>query len=226
MNDKNFSVLEALSVGWRIFTGNLKLSLAATVVYVVAVVVVAIVFEIIKEVVSYSMINLIIIVASEIVLEVLELLVSLFLDLGMIKFWFNLYDDKGASIEDLFSCGELLPFAFVADILYTVLVLIGFILLIIPGIIWAIKYLFWGFVIVDDKFGPIQSLRESAKLTRGVRWKLLWFIIVVTVINVIALIPLGLGLFVTVPWTSLAFVHIYRTLKNQSAPPKIILTQA
>jgi len=59
-------------------------------------------------------------------------------------------------------------------ILYTLITLVGTILLIIPGIIWGIKFQFFGYFIVDKGLEPIEALKRSAAITKGVRWSLLF----------------------------------------------------
>jgi hypothetical protein len=68
-------------------------------------------------------------------------------------------------------------------ILWAVGVMVGFILLIVPGVI--LLCVWWVVVpacIVED-LGPIQSLSRSAELTRGYRWKVFGLFVLLTVIN-------------------------------------------
>ncbi|MEA3324508.1 MAG: hypothetical protein U9Q37_05135 [Euryarchaeota archaeon] len=57
-------------------------------------------------------------------------------------------------------------------ILYGFIVVGGLILLTIPGIIWAIKFQFFDYLIVDKGLGPIDALEKSSEITRGVKWDL------------------------------------------------------
>ena len=38
---------------------------------------------------------------------------------------------------------------------------VGFILLIVPGIIFALMFLFTTFIVIDREFGPIDSMKET-----------------------------------------------------------------
>ena len=62
-----------------------------------------------------------------------------------------------------------------AIILYHTGRVILFILLVIPGIIWILSCGFYWYVLVDEHQGAIDSLKESARLTRGHRLQLLLF---------------------------------------------------
>ena len=54
-----------------------------------------------------------------------------------------------------------------------------------PGIIFAVAFGFYGFVIAErgEGVGVIDSLKESADLTRGNRWQLFGLGIVLLLIN-------------------------------------------
>ena len=53
--------------------------------------------------------------------------------------------------------------------LYNVLGAIGLILLIIPGIIVSLMFLFFAHVIVDREVGPIEALKVSKIITDGAK---------------------------------------------------------
>ncbi len=65
---------------------------------------------------------------------------------------------------------KVLP-VFIAAILYTLAVSIGFMLLIIPGLILMITLLFFQVLIVVDDEGIIASLKESHRLVWGNYWR-------------------------------------------------------
>ncbi len=57
-------------------------------------------------------------------------------------------------------------------ILYSLIVISGIILMILPGIIWAISNGLASFAMLDKKLSPIQALQLSRKITAGHRFKL------------------------------------------------------
>jgi len=99
-----------------------------------------------------------------------------------------------------------------------IVVAIGFILLIIPGIIAAIALMFTPYLIVDRKLGPIEAMKESARMTKGHRWRLFLFGIVLGLLNIAGALALLVGLFVSIPVSALALVHVYRALEKKEAP--------
>lgn len=113
-------------------------------------------------------------------------LISSYMMLG----WFNallyLYDHNKGSIRALFvSFRLLMPFV-IALILYSIIVLLGTIALIIPGIILAIKFGMFMCVLVDKNVGVIESFRESSRITYGAKWRLFLLSLTLGVIGLVA----------------------------------------
>lgn len=67
-----------------------------------------------------------------------------------------------------------------------------------------------------ENAGPMTALRKSAHLTEGVKPKLLVFYLALLGLNILGTIPIGLGLFVTMPISLIAAAHVYRQLEKQS----------
>ena len=58
-----------------------------------------------------------------------------------------------------------------ASILLALAVAIGFVLLIVPGIIFGLMFMFTTFVVIERELGPIDAMNESHRLTRGHKWR-------------------------------------------------------
>ncbi len=99
-------------------------------------------------------------------------------------------------------------------ILLSIIFIVSFLLLIVPGIILSIVLMFSIYVYVDKNIKPIESMKESARLTKGHRWTLLWFSIELLLLNLLGALALLVGLLVTVPVSILATIHAYRTLQE------------
>ena len=145
-----------------------------------------------------------------------SVVLSMTVMMGVIKIYLRFCDGEKGEFSDLFSCYPLLFKYLVGSILYGVIVLLGLILLIIPGIVWAIKFQFFDYLIVDKGLGPIDALEKSSEITRGVKWDLFIFDILIGIINLLGLLCLVVGLFVTIPMTRVATAFVYRKLLHET----------
>ena len=107
-----------------------------------------------------------------------------------------------------------------AHILTVIAVVLGFLVLVVPGIILAIGLSFVPYLVVDRGLGPIEALKESWRITKGHKWQLLLLFLALVGINLLGVLALIVGIFVTVPITMLAFAHAYR----RSPPRRPALT--
>lgn len=105
-----------------------------------------------------------------------------------------------------------------ASILLSLAVAIGLVLLIVPGIIFGLMFMFATFVVIEREFGPIDAMNESNRLTRGHKWQLFGFVLVLLLINVLGLMALVVGILVSIPVSTLSFVHAYRVLGGKAEP--------
>ena len=105
-----------------------------------------------------------------------------------------------------------------ASILYALALVVGLILLIVPGIIFALMFMFTTFIVVDRELGPVEAMKESNRITYGHKWSLLGFTLVLVLINLLGVIALVVGLLVSIPVSSLAITHAYRVLSGRTPP--------
>jgi len=145
---------------------------------------------------------------------VLQLLMSM----GLIAITLRVLDGQSVALNQLFSQHKKLFIFIGASFLYGVIVFIGFLLLIIPGIYWAIKYQFYAYRIVDGDDGVFDSLRRSGELTEGVKWQLLGLSVVNMLLCLVGALFFGIGLLVAVPITMLATGYAYRQLVARVMP--------
>ena len=92
------------------------------------------------------------------------------------------------------------------------MVFLGFLLLIIPGVIAATTFIFAPYLVVDKGLGPIAALKESARITKGNLPRVLALMGAITLISILGLVALIVGLLVAVPVVSVAYVSAYRRL--------------
>lgn len=141
--------------------------------------------------------------------------IQVFVGMGIVNVAIKAHDSiETLDLKDLWIPSLFWKYLF-ATLLVGAITLVGFILLVIPGIIAIVALLFATYLVVDRKMGPVEAVKESAKITKGHRWKLLGLVIVLGLLNFLGAIALMIGLLVTVPVSMIAIVHAYRTLARK-----------
>jgi uncharacterized membrane protein len=135
------------------------------------------------------------------------------IEIGVIKIFLKMIDGREFSFKDLFNYTNLFFNYLFTYILYSLIILGGLILLIVPGIIWAIKYCFSTYLAIDKKMKPLDAIKKSGEMTQGIKWELFLFWLIMLGLNILGALLLMVGLIVTVPVTGLAFIYIYRKLE-------------
>ena len=132
--------------------------------------------------------------------------------LGFVNIALKLIDKKKPEYKDLFFQDWGLVFMYIiTNVIRQIIIIVGLILFIIPGIIFAIKLQFVDYLIVDKKMG-IDSLSKSWNMTKGVKWNLFLLWILIALINIAGALLLLVGLFITVPLSMVATAYVYRKL--------------
>ncbi len=144
------------------------------------------------------------------------LLLCILIRMWLIKISLRFCDNEKVRYSDLFSCFTLYIRVLLGCLLYLLIVFLGICLFLIPGIIWAIKFRFFACLIVDKGLTPIKAFKKSWAITRGVKWRLVIFFVVLGLINVLGAFCFGVGLFATIPTTTLAMAFTYRRLLSEA----------
>ncbi|MBY4250137.1 hypothetical protein HQO37_21325 [Rhodococcus fascians] len=98
----------------------------------------------------------------------------------------------------------------IAGILVGIATSIGFVLLIIPGIVITF-FTWWTFQFVIDRGDePIPAIKASAQAIASNGGTLFVLALALVGLNIVGAIPLGLGLLVTIPITIIAGTYAYR----------------
>jgi uncharacterized membrane protein len=151
---------------------------------------------------------------------------STLISMGVTAFYLAAHDS--AETADLTQLWRPHPFwKYVgASILVGLVIVAGFILLIVPGIILMLMLMFTTFIVIDRGLGPLDAMKESNNITHGHKWPLLGFLCILALINIAGAIALLVGLLVTIPVTSLAFTHAYRVLQPRAGTRRAMLVDA
>ncbi len=146
---------------------------------------------------------------------VLSWLLTIVQSVGFYILLHNLHEKGTVKIEECFQAFDFMGQATLGTILGSVLTILGFILLIIPGLYLCIAYqLFMPFVLFD-RLPAWDALEKSRKVITARFWRITWFTILCLFINFLGACALGIGLLVTMPTTTAATYMLYRHIKRQ-----------
>lgn len=198
-----FSKREALSFGWQTFKAHWGLLLGVTVTSGLV--------SLTQGYLASSQGNQ---GWSPVIINFVFWLLQIIVALGYLHIALLLTAKKQARYSDLFSQYRLVLHYLIGSILYGAIVAIGLVLLIVPGIIFAIRMQLWSYFVVDKHLGPIAALRGSWKITHGSAFNLLLFDVLIGLITALGAMLLGFGLLVAVPVTALATAWVYRKLAS------------
>ncbi len=138
------------------------------------------------------------------------------LAIGMTIFSLNIYRDNNPEIDNLF-----IPFktnwvnSILAYFMLGALVAVGFILLIIPGIIAALMFSQVFFIMGEDKeIQAYDALVDSLNMMKGYKWKLFKIWLRLFGLSILCIFTLGIGFIWLSPYQNVVFATFYDDIKD------------
>jgi hypothetical protein len=197
----SFRIGDAISFGWDRFKDNVGI-LLGTIAIAIAI---DIGFLILSRGVNGGLAGVAIGLASW--------AVSVVIGMGVIRIALKITDGETPEIEDLFVFDINFVAYAVTSILFGIAVVLGLLFFIIPGIMIALAWGFYAWPIVDRGALVGESLTVSANITRGHRWHLMGYGIVLGLFNILGFITL-VGWLITMPVSIIATAYVYRHLSG------------
>lgn len=211
-----FSPGDAIRFGWETFKKRPWFFIGAMVILAVANIAVGIVSGAVDTITGGSYEE------PTVLGNLVSYLLGVLISMGMTAFFLASHDNPHA--VDFATLWHPSPYwkFFATSVLASLAVGIGLVLLIVPGLIAMVLFMFSTFLVIDRGLGPIDALKASMEMTRGNRWPLFWFILLCLLIILVGALALGVGLLVAAPIVGIAFAYAYRLLSGyaaQVAPP-------
>jgi uncharacterized membrane protein len=154
-------------------------------------------------------------------MSLVSFVVSILASLGLTSFSLRAHDNiETVTIGDLWNPDPVWRYLG-AYLLILLIVIVGFILLVIPGIIASLGLSFATYLVIDRGMQPVASIKESWRITKGNKWRIFLLGLALTGVNILGALALVVGLLVSVPITLLAVVHAYRYLLAQAGPAPV-----
>ena len=202
MAKNSFSIKESLNFGWNTFKKNWQ--------FLVQVFIIVTLLSIVPSYLhDWSVQNL---PSVSFIFSILGWVAQMVTGIGVIVICLKFVDHKKAKFSDIYQHYNFLLSYFLGSLLYGLIIVAGLILLVIPGIYFAIKYQFFSYFIVDNKMGPWEAIKASGKITDGVKWKLVLLGIIFAGIMILGVLIFGVGVLIAWPVVSLAGAFVYRKL--------------
>jgi hypothetical protein len=184
---------EVLQEAWEIFKKNPGKLISAYCVFLLINLVAGIVLRLISPI-------------GDFLLYIVDIMVLA----GVYYFYLEVYRDERASIFDIFyPIKEYFVRLLIMAFLKIVLISIGFVLFILPGIYLSVSFIFSELLIADKGFKSWGALDWSRKNVTKSWFSYFAFLLVLMFINILGLIPFGLGLLITGPLSLMAIVVAY-----------------
>ena len=162
------------------------------------------------------------------------------LNLGMIRISLNMINQKNVYFSLLFSSFHMLIPSVLASLVYICILFIAalpglllliyssggiasinifsilsIILLIAPATYLSVRFQFYNYFLIDEECEIIESLKKSANISHGHILELFVIGAMLSIITLISIIPLGLGLLISIPLSTTTLTYIYMVLSKK-----------
>ena len=148
--------------------------------------------------------------------NLLSLFVTPPIGVGLALFFLNLHDGNKLEINTIFN-----PFkdvwlnSVLAYFMMIVIIIIGSILFIIPGIIASLMFSQVFYIIAEDnKIDPYNALVKSKKMMDGNKWKLFKIILRILLLAIVCILTLGIGFIWLAPYQNAVYAKFYNVIKQ------------
>lgn len=203
-----FSAGGAFGYGWSAFWKNVGPMVGITVIILVVSGIISFIGQSTGSVVGSA------------IFGIIGFVVGLILAMGLIRASLAVTNGQKPEISMLTNTDRLAPYA-IAAILFGIGFYIGLILCIIPGIIFALIFMFHGFVVIDSpqEISGVDALKASGELTKGHRGELFLFVLILLGVNIVGALLCFVGLLFTYGISAIAVAAAYKMLKGQALAP-------
>ncbi|MFQ5525174.1 MAG: hypothetical protein ACE5GX_02825 [Thermoanaerobaculia bacterium] len=101
-----------------------------------------------------------------------------------------------------------------ASLVVAVIVWLGLVALIVPGIFFGCKLAFTPYLVVDRKMQAVDAIQESWRMTTGHAWKVFLIGLLAIPIFIAGLVCLVVGVIVSIMWIKLASASLYLAVSS------------
>jgi uncharacterized membrane protein len=154
---------------------------------------------------------------SSIIVAVLSYILLFIFIMGYMKNCFQTIDGEEPQFSAYGQASTKILTFFAATVIYTVIVAIGLILLILPGIYLIVRLHYYAAAIVDEDAGIIDSLKRSWQITKGQELPVFVIFLITLALSFLGTVALMVGIFVAIPLILLIECTTFRSLTAPSS---------
>lgn len=210
--DYEFSISAVLGEAWQKTAGAKGTFWLAFLIYLAISIGISIVMQLVMTAVMMNIEGEGVIVALTIVEQVVMSLILTPVAVGILILGIRRSADASLQAGSIMGYYSHMWRLFLTMILIYVMVFIGLLLLVLPGIYLAVAYYMAMPLVVEKGLSPWQAMEVSRK-TISKRWFTMFFFgIVVSLIIFISMLPVFIGLIWTLPMAMIAYGIVYRNM--------------
>ena len=169
-----------------------------------------------KEVIDFGITKMEITTGGGLFTSLLSLVVTGFLGFGIVEYFLNISRGKEVNWKDIFNRKNMFVEFIILSLIAGLIICIGSILLIIPGIIAALALSMIYYIKLDNPdMSYTDCLKKSNELMKGHKWE--YFVLNLSFIGWALLVPLTLGLlsFWLAPYMAVTECNFYNKLAGK-----------
>jgi uncharacterized membrane protein len=143
--------------------------------------------------------------------------------LGIALFSLSIARNENARFEQLFDGFKNFGLALGAYLLMILFIFLWMLLLIIPGIVAAIRYAMTFYIIADNPgIGPLEAIDKSKEMMYGYKMKFFLMCLIFFGLALLCILTLGIGFLWLIPFINVTIAKFYEDIKNRNESPEII----
>ena len=126
-------------------------------------------------------------------------------------------------VKEIFDVFENYLNIILANLLVAAIVIAGFFLLIIPGFIFIVKLAFVPYLVMDKGLDPVEAVKKSWNMTRGVSWTIFFMGFLSIFIYIGGFICLLVGVIFASMWVNSSFAAIYYAVDKEGEAGEVLV---
>ena len=209
----NFEVnmLETLGEAWRGLKGFKLKCLIAILLYLVVFIIIGMAFGVVAGIIAQTGGDQSVFVVVNIVSQIVMTAIALPMSIAILVMAMRHANSKSVSAGEIFRHFGVIGTLFFAYIIMTIMIMLGFVLLVLPGIYLMFAYMYSMPLILEKKMGAWHALETSRKAITKVWFRLFGLMLLISLINLAGIFTV-IGWIWTVPWTVLAMAMVYQKI--------------